>query len=409
MPLNVLILPKPDAVVAARAATARVKVPSDVLTLHLFCDAAYKEGSRIRRRRPAAALAVVVNVWQPGAIESQRTSKGCFIPCDHPDDNSVTGEGLALVEGAFIAIDQIAKLEEAFVIGPTDKIEVVLWSDCQNLLKALRKRGQGPMMTKRLLHILDIIELKILEIQGWRTNVSVRFFWCPQECVEPHAAADDLSKNVRMNGRSGTQSNALRLLHAVSHRAILSALAQARKPSEDLDQIEDGQIEDGQIEDGQIEDAQIEAEQSKVNQSIDMSTPIPDTAYYYNMFRSAARHRAASEREKTLEGIKLQEIENLLRAACQGYKLEDQSVPPEGQHSREGSPNEEEDKFYDAQETADHEDEDEFYDAQEPADREDGDDAEVELAVPGDGDGVRVRRPSRVRALWNWARGRPRL
>lgn len=125
MPLKVLILPKEDAVDVARSATTRIRAPTEALVLHLFCDASYKDGSHVRRMKPAAALAVVANIWLPLATKNHRTSKACFIPCHSPDDNSYTAEALALVEGAYVALDQIAMIEAESAIGPADSVEII--------------------------------------------------------------------------------------------------------------------------------------------------------------------------------------------------------------------------------------------------------------------------------------------
>ncbi|POS72697.1 hypothetical protein DHEL01_v208906 [Diaporthe helianthi] len=336
MPLNVLILPKTDAVEAARAATTRVRVPTDALVLHVFCDASHKNGNYIRKTSSQAALAVVVNTWPPKASTYQRTSKACFITSNDPKDSSVTAEAFALAEGVHVAIDQ------------------------------------------RFQHIVDIIELKARDLQRLRQNVSVQFVWCPEECVEPHKTADEMSKRVRISGGSGTQSKALYLFRRLPYGAIQSALEQ---PHTDISQ-------------------------SEVKQSTDAC--VPATADGYDMIRSAVLQLSAACKEMELAAIKLQEMADILAmqdqtkneihnsesqdndSAGKVYEREDHCVEYEGQDPEQNG--------------IFNEDEDRFYDAQEPGDREGGE-VDGEFAMAGDS----VGRPSRMRALWNWVRGRPLL
>lgn len=231
-----------------------------------------------------------------------------------------------------------------------------------------------------------MIELKTLDIQRSRKNVSVQFLWCPQECVEPHETADQLSKSVRMTGGSGTRSKALHMLHSLPHRVILSAL----------------------------EHRHTDASQGEADHSTDVF--IPTTTDVNDQFCSAVRQLVAAKLEEMAKELraedqtqdKVQDSEGRGdNSKVQGHKREDHTVKSEGQdRDQDGSLNEEEDEFCDAQEIGDCEDEDQFYDALAPGDGDDGDvDVNGELAMPGGG----VGRQSRMRALWNWMRRRSRL
>lgn len=131
MSFNVLILPKEDAIDVALAATTPLRVPADALVLHLFCDASFKRGSRIRGMKPRTALDVVGNIWLPLAITNERTTKGCFIPYNHRNDDSYTAEALALVEGACLALEKIASYEARSAIGPDDRVDIIF---CRSFL-----------------------------------------------------------------------------------------------------------------------------------------------------------------------------------------------------------------------------------------------------------------------------------
>lgn len=214
--------------------------------------------------------------------------------------------------------------------------------------------------------MIDMIELRTLDIQRSRKKVSVQFFWCPQECVEPHETADHLSKMVRFGGGSGTESKALNMLNSLTHSDIRSALEQAHR----------------------------DANQSDADDST--ATSIPATADGHDIIRSAARHLSAAHQEMMLAAAKLEEMANALQAATQAQNQvqdSDGQVHNSTDQGIEGGDH-----------TVEPEDEDIFYDAHEQGESKEGD-VDGELAVAGDGTG----RLSRARALWDWMRGRPRL
>lgn len=223
MSLNVTIPPKVAAIDAAIAAQARAS-PTDTLVLHVYCDGSYKCGSYVKRTRPRAGIGIVANIWLPRDTTKQRTSKACFIRCYRDDDNTTT-EALALAEGAYVALQQISRIQILSPIRSTDRIEVIFWSDSTTVLRALEDRTRFQAQSKKTRHLLDIVKLKTYELQDLRADVSIYFRWCPQECVEPHETADDLSKQVRFSGGS-TPSKAEELFKSGPHSFIESALRQ---------------------------------------------------------------------------------------------------------------------------------------------------------------------------------------
>lgn len=156
----------------------------------------------------------------------QRSSKACFL-AHNPRAGNHSIEAFALAEGAHVAIDHISRLLERNLVRSTDKFEVIFWSDSQHVLGGLQTPQLYPEDARRMSHILDIIELKVLELEALLPDVSVKFRWCPGECVEPHATADEISKNVRISG-GGSSSKALALFHRMSLNDMKSALRQAR-------------------------------------------------------------------------------------------------------------------------------------------------------------------------------------
>ncbi|KAG6362750.1 hypothetical protein INS49_007843 [Diaporthe citri] len=160
-------------------------------------------------------------MWPPYNMTKQRTSKACSIPCGcrYKDDENNTTEAFALAEGAHVALDQISKIKKDPSIR-SDKIEVTFWSDSKLVLTALRSSARGQCLSKKMQHILDIIKLKTQELlHEPSADVSVQFRWCPEECVEPHETADQLSKGARMSGRS-MYSQALTLFHTMPRSKI---------------------------------------------------------------------------------------------------------------------------------------------------------------------------------------------
>lgn len=229
MSLNVMIPPKAAAIDAAIAAQARAS-PTDTLVLHVYCDGSYKQGSYVKRTRPRAGIGIVANIWLPRDTTKQRTSKACFIRCYRDDDNTTT-EALALAEGAHVALQQISRIEILSPIRSTDRIEVIFWSDSTTVLRALEDRTRFQAQSKKTRHLLDIVKLKTYELQDLRADVSIIFRWCPQECVEPHETADDLSKQVRLSGGS-TPSKAEELFKSGPHSSIESALRKRLESAE---------------------------------------------------------------------------------------------------------------------------------------------------------------------------------
>lgn len=224
MSLESFIPPKGMAIAAARSSEMRATAGVDTLKMDLFCDGSFKS------RPPGAGIGVVANIWLPRSLAKQRTSKACFIPCRFPgDDNNNTTEAFALAEGAHVALDHVSSIMNQPPAGcrPTDKIRIMFWSDSQGVLAALEDPKRFRSHSK-MQHILDIIRLKTRELHDWGADVSVQFCWCPEECVEPHATADKISKIARMTG-SGERSKALALFHGVPHKAILSALGRSRR------------------------------------------------------------------------------------------------------------------------------------------------------------------------------------
>lgn len=224
MSLDSFIPPKEVAIAAARSSEMRATTGVDTLKMDFFCDGSFKS------RPPGAGVGVVANIWLPRSLTKQRMSKACFIPCRFPgDDNNNTTEAFALAERAHVALDHVSSIMNQPPAGcrPTDKIRVTFWSDSQGVLASLEdpKRFRSP---SKMQHILDIIRLKTRELYDWGADVSVQFCWCPEECVEPHATADQISKIARMTG-SGERSKALALFHGVRHKAILSALGRSRR------------------------------------------------------------------------------------------------------------------------------------------------------------------------------------
>ncbi|KAI3390515.1 hypothetical protein diail_9290 [Diaporthe ilicicola] len=215
MPLDVVISGRCVALDLARR--SETKPHTNAVVLHVFCDASFK-----RTPFPRGGLGVVVNIWIPSEITNRRTSKACFIPPSRFDNNNLT-EAIALAEGAHVTIDQIASLTSRSLIGATDEVEVVFWSDSQKVLSALDERPQ--LLSKKMEHLLDIIELKTRDLQNLGSNLSVQFRWCPEECVEPHQIADELSKKVRISGGK-TPSKALALVNRFPHSTIKSILRQ---------------------------------------------------------------------------------------------------------------------------------------------------------------------------------------
>lgn len=221
MSLNVTIPPKLAAVDAATTAQTRSS-PTDALVLHIYCDGSYKRGSYTKRIRPRGGIGIVANFWLPRDTTKQRTSKACFIPCNR-DDTSTSTEAFALAEGAYLALDRIKGIQAQSPIRSTDAIEVIFWSDSVTVLEALEDPVRLRAQAKKLRHVLDIIKLKTYEMQGLRANMSVQFRWCPEECVEPHVTADDLSRQVRLSG-GNTTSKALDLFKHCSNSSIQSAI-----------------------------------------------------------------------------------------------------------------------------------------------------------------------------------------
>lgn len=228
MSLNVVIPPEWAATAVAQSSEARDQSTNNALVLDLFCDGSFKH------RPPRAGIGIVTNMWLPHTTKKQRTSKACFIPCGfrYKDDDNNTTEAFALAEGAHVALDQITNIKKGPSIRSMDKIEVTFWSDSKLVLTALGSSARARLLSKKMQHILDIIKLKTQELHESVETVSVQFRWCPEECVEPHALADQLSKGARMSGRS-MYSKALTFVHGVSHSKIQSALGQSRATATD--------------------------------------------------------------------------------------------------------------------------------------------------------------------------------
>lgn len=222
MPFDVIIPPKWAAMAAARSFEIDVPTGNNALVLDLFCDGSFKHGR--------AGIAVVVKFWLPRDATKQHSSKACFIRCGLFDDNHVV-EAFSLAEGAHVALDQIKCIQDHSPIRSTDRIDVTFWSDSTVVLTALEARDYPPSLPKKMRHILDIIRLKTAELEQSSANVSILFRWCPGECIEPHAMADEKSKNVRISG-GGSYSEALALFRGLPHSAIQSALRmRPRRPS----------------------------------------------------------------------------------------------------------------------------------------------------------------------------------
>lgn len=156
----------------------------------------------------------------------QRSLKACYLP-HNPNAGNHSIEAFALAEGVHVAIDHVSGLLGSDLVRSTDKLEVIFWSDSQHALGSLQTPKLYPEDARRMSHILDIIELKVLELKALSPDLSVKFRWCPAECVEPHATADTISKNARISGH-GAWSKALALFHRMSIRDMESALRQAR-------------------------------------------------------------------------------------------------------------------------------------------------------------------------------------
>lgn len=146
------------------------------------------------------------------------------MPFSSSDHNDLT-EAFALAEGAFVAIDQVQTLMSRYVVRSMDRFEIRFWSDSQVVLRALKDSRRLQTHHKKMQHVLHIIELKVLELQKLHSDVSVQFRWCPGECVEPHALADELSKRVRMFG-GNTLSMARSLFEGLPHDTIQAAIRQ---------------------------------------------------------------------------------------------------------------------------------------------------------------------------------------
>ncbi|KAK2611505.1 hypothetical protein N8I77_004839 [Diaporthe amygdali] len=220
MPVNVNILPRHAAIDLAYT-SATTPPRTDAIVLHVFCDASSKRTPKLR-----AGIGVVVKIWHPREPKrtNQLVKKACPIPYSRSDNNDIV-EAFALAEGAFVAIDQIWGLMSRSLIIPTDRLEVSLWSDSKMVLRAMENPRRFRAHTKKMQHVLNMIELKTLELQDSSSDVSVHFNWCPGECVQPHALADEKSKRVRILG-GGKASKAFDLFKNLPHSAIKSALRQ---------------------------------------------------------------------------------------------------------------------------------------------------------------------------------------
>lgn len=225
MSLHVIIPPKWAATAAARSAEARSQT-TDTLNLDIFCDGSFKP------HPPRAGIGIVANIWLPQIATKERTSKACSIPCGfrYKEDDNNTTEAFALAEGAHVALEQISKIKKDGRLCSTTRIEVIFWSDSKLVLTALEdsRWARSRSLPNKMQHILDIIRLKTQELFDLWVDVSVLFRWCPEECVEPHLTADQLSKGARMSGRS-MYSKPLALLHGVPHSTIQSSLRQFRR------------------------------------------------------------------------------------------------------------------------------------------------------------------------------------
>ncbi|KAK7704080.1 hypothetical protein SLS64_008638 [Diaporthe eres] len=314
MSLNVTIPPKVAAIDAAIAAQARLS-PTDTLVLHVYCDGSYKHGSYFKRTRPRAGIGIVANIWLPRDTTKQRTSKACFIRCYRDDDNTTT-EALALAEGAYVALQQISRIQILSPIRSTDRIEVIFWSDSTTVLRALEDRTRFQAQSKKTRHLLDIVKLKTYELQDLRADVSILFRWCPQECVEPHETADDLSKQVRFSGGS-TLSKSEELFKSGPHSSIESALRQRLESAENPLSPEQTSQQDA-------------AEQIGPHAS---SSGHPDP---YAFIEMAALELPIQHKDVMLAAIDLQKKINAARSqnAPQGqvHKTKDQDSVSEGQN-----------------------------------------------------------------------------
>lgn len=308
MPLNVTIPPKVAAIDAANAAQARAS-STDSLVLHLYCDGSYKRGSYTKKTKPRGGIGIVANFWLPRDTTKQRTAKACFIRCYRDDDNTTT-EALALAEGAHVALDQISSIDNQSLIRSTDRIEVIFWSDSITVLLALEDQARFQAQSKKTRHLLDIVKLKTYELQDLRADVSIHFRWCPQECVEPHETADDLSKRARFSGGS-TISKAEQLFKSGPHSSIETILRQRLGSAENplLPEQTDEQIGPHASTSGH-----------------------PDP---YAFIEMAALELPIQHKEVILAAIQLQKKVNTSRAqdAAQGQvnKPKDQASEPEGQ------------------------------------------------------------------------------
>lgn len=308
MSLNVTIPPKLAAVDSATTAQTRAS-PVDSLVLHIYCDGSYKRGLRHKGIRAGAGIGIVVNYWLPRDTTKQRTSKACFIRCDR-DDNNNTTEAFALAEGAHVALDQIEINQKKYQIRSTDRIEVIFWSDSVTILAALGDRARFRTLSKKSRHLLDIIKLKAYELEDLRADVSVQFRWYPEECVEPHATADHLSKKVRLSGGS-TASKAVDLFKSGPHRSIESAIFQRRESAEHP-----------------LSPLQQEEDEEVGPHASDSGNPDP-----YAFIEMAALELPTQHKEVILAAIELQKKVNTARTqdATQDHKPKDQASETEGQ------------------------------------------------------------------------------
>jgi hypothetical protein len=434
MPLNVVIPPKAAAKEAASAAAAQTRVATDALVLHVYCDGSYKRGHQrmynpsYRRdypMKPRGGIGIVVNTWPPRSTTNQRTSKACPIPCSDRKDNNNTAEAFALAEGTHVALDQIAELEKRSAIRPTDGIEITFWTDSQRVLETLQYPVRMRAFPKRTQHVIDIIKLNTNTLQRLRGNVSVQFRWCPEECVEPHKTADELSKRVRISGGS-TPSKALGLFFSVSHSSIQSALQKSHKDVNESKADETVETSISSLPDASNSqpDEKMEtsisdlpdASDSKPDERIGTSSPSPMDLYFIEV---AASHLPVQHKEVMLAAIELQKKYNASKtqqeipdqaqdSADENYKSAGEDFEHEDAGGREGVHKHEdrsvkrEDQARDQGGISDQV-EDQPHQAQggEPGDNGDGD-VDDELGIADDAEA----RPHRMRALWNWVRRR---
>lgn len=222
MPLDVFIPPRRDAITLART-TETKRMITDAIVFHVFCDASSK-----RLPRPNAGIGIVVNMWHPRESTKRRTTKACFIPYSNSDHNDLM-EAFALAEGTYVAIDQILGLMDRSSVRSSDRFEIRFWSDSKVVLRALQDSRRFRAHNEKMQHVLHIIELKARHLESIRSRVSIQFRWCPEECVEPHQTADELSKMVRISG-GNTESKARALFRRLPHSAIEEALDQRLQP-----------------------------------------------------------------------------------------------------------------------------------------------------------------------------------